>query len=201
MERKEKEILSKIFCLSLEGSKGFERLGEDLDDKELQILNSLQEKGYIDKKEVTLTDKGRKIIKVILAGGVFDIIHPGHIYTLNHAKNLGDILIVSVARDSTVRKMKGREPLHNEKERLKLVSSLKMVDLALLGSEKDIFETVIKVKPDVIVLGYDQRHNERELIARGKKENLDFQVIRLSSPIPHVKTSNIVADEDSLKEI
>ena len=69
--------------------------------------------------------------KIVLAGGVFDIIHPGHIHTLNDAKKLGDILVVVVATDKTAVKMKKREPLHSAELRQELVSSLSMVDLCL----------------------------------------------------------------------
>ena len=96
--------------------------------------------------------------KIVLAGGVFDIIHPGHIHTLNAAKALGSVLVVAIATDKTAKKMKKRLPLHNQELRRELVSCLSMVDKAVVGHEDDIFETVKNVKPDIIVLGYDQVH-------------------------------------------
>jgi len=60
--------------------------------------------------------------KIVLAGGVFDIIHPGHIHTLNAAKALGGILVVAIATDKTAEKMKKRSPLHNQELRRELVS-------------------------------------------------------------------------------
>ena len=92
--------------------------------------------------------------KIILAGGVFDIIHPGHIHTLNAAKALGGVLVVAIATDKTAQKMKKRPPLHNQELRRELVSYLSMVDKAIIGHEDDIFETVKEIKPDIIVLGY-----------------------------------------------
>jgi len=80
--------------------------------------------------------------KIVLAGGVFDIIHPGHIHTLNAAKALGDVLVVAIATDKTAKKMKKRQPLHSQELRHELVSSLSMVDVAVIGNEDDIFETV-----------------------------------------------------------
>ena len=71
--------------------------------------------------------------KIVLAGGVFDIIHPGHIHTLNAAKALGDILVVVIATDKTARKMKKRPPLHSQESRRELVSCLTMVDMAIIG--------------------------------------------------------------------
>ena len=129
--------------------------------------------------------------KIVLAGGVFDIIHPGHINTLNDAKKLGDILVVVVATDKTAIKMKRRKPLHNAKLRHELVSSLIMVDLCIVGDEEDIFKTVDLVKPQIIVLGYDQAHQEKFIIDGCKKINLDVRVARLESPIPETSSSTI----------
>ena len=80
--------------------------------------------------------------KIVLAGGVFDIIHPGHIHTLNAAKALGDVLVVAIATDKTAQKMKKRPPLHNQELRCELVNCLSMVDRAIIGHEDNIFETV-----------------------------------------------------------
>jgi len=91
--------------------------------------------------------------KTVLAGGVFDIIHPGHIHTLYAAKALADVLVVAIATDKTAQKMKKRPPLHNQELRRELVSYLSMVDKAIIGHEDDIFETVKEIKPDIIVLG------------------------------------------------
>ena len=129
--------------------------------------------------------------KIVLAGGVFDIIHPGHINTLNDAKKLGDVLVVVVATDKTAIKMKRRKPLHNAKLRQELVSSLIMVDLCIVGDEEDIFKTVDLVKPQIIVLGYDQVHQEKFIIDGCKKINLHVRVARLESPIPETSSSTI----------
>ena len=114
--------------------------------------------------------------KIVLAGGVFDIIHPGHIHTLNDAKKLGDVLVVVIATDKTAIKMKKRKPLHNAKLRQELVSSLTMVDLCVIGDEEDIFKTVDLVKPQIIALGYDQTHQEKFITDGCKKINLNVRV-------------------------
>ena len=129
--------------------------------------------------------------KIVLAGVVFDIIHPGHINTLNDAKKLGDVLVVVVATDKTAIKMKKRKPLHSAKLRQELVSSLTMVDLCIVGDEEDIFKTVDLVKPQIIVLGYDQSHQEKFIIDGCKKINLDVRVARLESPRPETSSSVI----------
>ena len=129
--------------------------------------------------------------KIVLAGGVFDIIHPGHIHTLNDAKKLGDVLVVVVATDKTAIKMKKREPLHSAELRRELVSSLSMVDLCVIGNEEDIFKTVDLVKPQIIALGYDQTHQEKFITEGCKKIDLDVTVARLESPRPETSSSKI----------
>jgi len=154
-------------------------------------INDLVKNGLAKQDRKSLTELGRTSLKVVLAGGVFDIIHPGHIHTLNSAKALGDVLIVVVATDKTAQKMKKRMPLHNQKLRRELVDSLLMVDLCVVGSEEDIFKTVDLVQPEVIALGYDQVHQEKFIIDGCRKINLDVKVARLQSPIPEFSSSKI----------
>jgi cytidyltransferase-like protein len=133
----------------------------------------------------------RDSLRIVLAGGVFDIIHPGHIHTLKAAKALGDILVVAIATDKTAQKMKKRLPLHNQELRCELVDCLSMVDVAIVGHEKDIFETVKIVKPTIIALGYDQIHQEKFISDGCKQINLDIEIVRLQSPIPKLSSSDI----------
>ncbi|MBI2007025.1 MAG: FAD synthase [Nitrosopumilales archaeon] len=154
-------------------------------------INDLVKNGLAKQDRKSLTELGRTSLKVVLAGGVFDIIHPGHIHTLNSAKALGDVLIVVVATDKTAQKMKKRIPLHNQKLRRELVDSLLMVDLCVVGNEEDIFKTVDLVRPEVIALGYDQVHQEKFIIDGCRKINLDVKVARLQSPIPEFSSSKI----------
>jgi cytidyltransferase-like protein len=129
--------------------------------------------------------------KIVLAGGVFDIIHPGHIHTLNAAKALGGVLVVAIATDKTAKKMKKRSPLHNQELRRELVSYLSMVDKAIVGHEDDIFQTVKEVKPNIIVLGYDQVHQEKFISDGCKRINLNVEIVRLETPVPHLSSSEI----------
>ena len=129
--------------------------------------------------------------KIVLAGGVFDIIHPGHIHTLTAAKALGDVLVVAIATDKTAQKMKKMQPLHDQELRCELVNSLSMVDEAFIGHEENIFETVKEVKPDIIALGYDQIHQEKFISDGCKRINLDVEIVRLESPIPKLSSSEI----------
>jgi len=114
----------------------------------------------------------------VVATGVFEIIHPGHIFLLNEAKKLGDELIVIVARDVTAKKRK-RHPVINENQRLKVVQSLKLVDRAILGDKKDFFKSISKIKPDILVLGQNQDFNLKHLESEFKKRNLNVKVVRI----------------------
>ncbi|MBP2625122.1 MAG: FAD synthase [Nitrosopumilaceae archaeon] len=157
----------------------------------ISILKNLIKDGFVCPNKKNLTKKGRSSIKVVLTGGVFDIIHPGHIYTLNSAKVLGDVLIVVIATDKTVTTLKRKKPLHNQEQRCSLINSLKMVDLAIVGSEKDIFTTVKDIKPEIIALGYDQTHQEKYITNGCRKLNLNVKITRLYSPVPEISSSKI----------
>ncbi len=115
----------------------------------------------------------------VMATGTFDILHLGHIYFLKEAKKLGDKLVVIVATDSTVRRLK-HEPVTSEKIRLQLIRELQIVDDAYLGHEEDMYQIVEEVKPDIIALGFDQIHDEKKLAAELQKREIDAQIIRLS---------------------
>jgi len=161
------------------------------DDEINSKIDVLIKKQLVNKDRKTLTEIGRDSLTIVLAGGVFDIIHPGHIYTLDTAKKFGDVLVVVVATDNTAVKMKKRVPLHTQEQRQELVNSLSMVDLCLVGQEDDIFKTVKHVKPQIIALGYDQVHQEQFITEGCKKIGLDAKVERLQSPIPESSSSKI----------
>ena len=194
MDPLNKAILSAMYVASLSDGNVIEIVKKKhlmSDDIINAKINDLVKNGLAKQDRKSLTELGRTSLKVVLAGGVFDIIHPGHIHTLNSAKALGDVLIVVVATDKTAQKMKKRIPLHNQKLRRELVDSLLMVDLCVVGSEEDIFKTVDLVRPEVIALGYDQVHQEKFIIDGCRKLNLDIKVARLQSPIPEFSSSKI----------
>ena len=194
MDQTEKNILSTIYSCQIQGIDAFETIkkkrmfSEDLINSKIDELIKNQ---LVNEDKNTLTDQGRRSLIVVLAGGVFDIIHPGHIHTLNAAKGLGDVLVVVVATDNTAVKMKKRRPLHSQEQRQELVNSLSMVDLCLIGQENDIFKTVNHIKPQIIALGYDQVHQEKFITEGCKKIELDAKVARLQSPIPESSSSKI----------
>ncbi len=131
----------------------------------------------------TLSEQARKLIKVVLAGGVYDVLHVGHLAALTEANLLGDVLVVVVATDITVETLKGRKPVVPEEDRRALVEGLKPVDLAILGYE-DVgfgFEQVLdEVKPDIVAFGYDQEHLEKTVVEIIQRHRLWIRVVRLS---------------------
>ena len=100
-------------------------------------------------------------MKTVMAQGTFDVIHPGHLHYLKESAELGDRLVVVVARDSRVSERK--QLIFSEEERRQIIEALEAVDEAVLGAEGDIYSTVRQVDPDVITLGYDQGHDEEEV--------------------------------------
>ena len=116
----------------------------------------------------------------VMASGVFDILHTGHISYLEQAKALGDELVVVVACDDTVRTKK-HEPVTPENMRLRIVSSIRSVDMAILGKQGDMFGAVKELRPDIIALGFDQDFKEEELMEGLKRNGLEhIEVIRVT---------------------
>lgn len=128
----------------------------------------------------TKTDNERK---VVLASGVFDLLHLGHVRFLEEAKKTGGKnakLLVIIARDSTVQKMKGRKPIMPEDQRLALVKSLRIVDEATLGFEDfDIGDIIERIKPDIIALGYDQGDVKAQVCEYVNKHGTNVRIVRL----------------------
>lgn len=120
-------------------------------------------------------------MKRIMAVGVFDILHAGHLHYLEQAKALGQHLTVVIAHDDTVR-IRKHEPVTNHDLRRRMVEGLKPVDEAIIGNppEVPIFDILPLVKPDLIALGYDQEHAE-ESIKRKLTElgHDDIEVVRV----------------------
>ncbi len=121
--------------------------------------------------------------KVVLASGTFDLLHLGHVKFLEEAKKAGGPnakLVVIVARDSTVKKRKGRAPIIPEDQRRALIEALKVVDEALLGYEDfNIERTIEKIKPDIIAVGHDQSGIEREVRRFIEEKGLKIEVVKI----------------------
>lgn len=121
------------------------------------LLDSLKYLGVLEPRWERPPEK-----PLVFVGGTFDLIHPGHVELLRFASSMGRV-VVTVARDSTVERIKGRRPLLGEGDRLRVVSSIRYVYRARLGNEGDPLKSVEEVSPDIIVLGPDQSFDEEWL--------------------------------------
>ena len=135
----------------------------------------------------------------VMASGVFDLLHIGHLYYLEEAKKYGDELIVVVACDKTVRKKK-HEPIMPAEERRKLVEALKPVDKAVVGYEDDFLRIVEEIKPDVIALGYDQHFEGLEEMLR--QRGIKAKIVRCGKYDGDLnKTRKIIEKIRKMKEL
>lgn len=174
-----------------------------MDEKELYLL-SVKECGIAEDTYFKLKEKEKKMLakkggryylrrdwrrkfKVALTGGTFDILHVGHVLTLSEAKRLADVLVVIIATDKTVERLKGKRPIHSAEYRASMVSALKPVDLAIIGGE-DFAATFRRVQPDIVVFGYDQK--PFDLPSRCKIVHL----AHIKSDPSFAKTSRIIRD-------
>lgn len=119
----------------------------------------------------------------MLASGVFDLLHLGHVRFLEEAKRAGGRnaeLVVIIARDRIVEERKGEKPIMSENQRCALVASLKVVDCAILGFQRfDIGRVIDKVKPDVIAVGYDQEGVEATVRKHVEENRLSIKIVRI----------------------
>ncbi len=116
--------------------------------------------------------------KKVLAFGTFDIFHKGHEFYLKEARKHSNVLNVVVARDSTVKQIKGKYPLNNELKRLAVIKNLNYVDNAFLGYEEDKYKIIEELKPDVICIGYDQNSFTDNLKAILRNRGLNIKIIK-----------------------
>ena len=133
-------------------------------------------------------------MKRIMAVGVFDLLHAGHLHYLEQAKALGQQLTVVIAHDDTVR-IRKHEPVTNHDLRRRMVEGLKPVDDAIIGNppEVPIFDILPIVKPDIIALGYDQEHAEESI--NRKLRELGYQDIEV------VRVEGLSEDLDGTRKI
>jgi FAD synthetase len=121
--------------------------------------------------------------KKVLASGAFDLLHYGHLKFLEEAKKAGGKnakLIVIVARDSTIERLKGEKPVFHENQRRALVEALKPVDVALLGYKDLSYESVIsKIKPDIIAVGHDQLSIKKDLKKLVARKKLNIKIVSI----------------------
>lgn len=121
--------------------------------------------------------------KIVLATGVFDLLHLGHLRFLEESKRKGgggSKLVVVVARDKTVHRRKGRGPVYPEDQRRELVAALRVVDRAILGHEEfDLLGILKEVRPDIVCVGYDQKEIGKAVSDLVMRKGLPIRVIQI----------------------
>ena len=115
----------------------------------------------------------------VMCFGSFDILHPGHLYFLKRAKQLGDKLVAVLARDSTIKEVKKNAPKYSEKQRVEHIRDLKIADNVILGYEADKYEIIEEINPDIIALGYDQETFTGKLEEEMKKRGMNPKIVRI----------------------
>lgn len=126
--------------------------------------------------------------------GTFDLLHPGHLFYLKELKKLGDRLIVVIARDQNVERIKGKKPFHNEQERLKAVKNTGLPDEVVLGHPTDFYEVIRHHHPQILGFGYDQQVNLETL----RKHFPEIKFIRLKSHYPEKFKSSLIKSQKKI---
>ncbi len=158
------------------------------------LLDALRLLGMAHFNWVSTDDLVRRAQTKVFVAGTFEIIHPGHIAYLRHAWTLGRVVAV-VARDSTVKRIKGRDVIIPESQRLEVLSNIVYVHRARLGYEDDMFKVVEEERPNIILLGPNQPFNEDSLREELRRRGLgDIEVVRLSDYVdcPLCSTTKIL---------
>lgn len=128
--------------------------------------------------------------RVVFTNGVFDILHPGHVRYLQHARSLGDLLIVGLNSDASVRRNKGAErPINNESERAEILEALDCVDAVTVFDEETPAEIIRSVQPDILVKGADW--GENAIVGRDTVEARGGRVVRVAIE-PGYSTTEII---------
>jgi len=117
-------------------------------------------------------------MKTVMIFGTFDIVHHGHLNLFKQARKFADRLVVVLARDARVKSIKNKESIYNEKERKLFLEQIRLVDQVVLGDKKDVYKIIQKIRPDVIVLGYDQIYFTEKLNEKIKSFGLKTKVVR-----------------------
>ncbi len=128
--------------------------------------------------------------KAVLTNGCFDLLHCGHLHLLNEARKLGDLLIVALNSDSSVRKIKGEDrPIFSESERAPLIAALEMVDYVILFDSPDPLGLIEELRPDVLVKGGDW--DRKEIIGANVVEK-DGGTVAVVPYLQGYSTTNII---------
>lgn len=134
-------------------------------------------------------------MKTVMVFGTFDFFHIGHLHFLMQAKSLGDKLIVVVAPDTIVEKLKGKLPLHNQEERMNLVYHIDVVDEVIVGDNfLGEYSGLQEHKPNIVAIGYDQNDFFEDVKTFIEEKQLPVQLVQLNQYTEkEIKSSHIKA--------
>ncbi len=138
--------------------------------------------------------------KIVMVFGTFDVFHAGHEDFLKQAKQLGDYLIAVIARDATVKNVKGEYPEQHEKKRLKIIKETGIADKVVHGYNDDKYRVIKKYKPNLIALGYDQFVFTYQLRKILIDEQMDTEIVRLNAYQPDIYKSTLIRMQNDEKE-
>ncbi len=128
--------------------------------------------------------------KIVFTNGCFDILHKGHIHLLRKAKSFGDLLIVGLNSDESIKSLKGNErPINNLNERLSLLSEIPYIDLIIIFEEKTPINLIKKIKPEILVKGDDYKIND---VVGGKFIKKNGGNIKLVKLLKNYSSTNII---------
>ena len=153
------------------------------------LLDALKFLGFVEFEWPKELEKEKRV----LVGGVFDLLHPGHVYLLKKAREHGRLIVI-IARDENVKRLKGHFPVIPESQRLEMIKSIKYVDEAYLGEESfDVSKIIKKYKPDIILLGPDQSVIENIVKEHAAKYGVKIiKVNRKADNFPLTSSSEII---------
>ncbi|MFA5947976.1 MAG: adenylyltransferase/cytidyltransferase family protein [Candidatus Gracilibacteria bacterium] len=130
--------------------------------------------------------------KLVMVFGTFDYLHAGHENLFKQARELGDEILAVIAKDNTVKNIKGILPDNNEKQRLKNLKETSWADKVIIGDAKDKLKVIKNYRPDIIALGYDQfafTYNLNKMLLDFK---MDCKIVRLNPYNPSIYKSSII---------
>lgn len=130
----------------------------------------------------------------IMVFGTFDGLHDGHLSFFKQAKDFtkNSFLIVSIARDKNVKRIKGKYPILNEKKRMVLVRNCFLVDKVVLSGVKNHIPHIVKEHPDIIALGYDQKVYVKNIKKDLKNKGINISIVRLKPYKEKIYKNNLL---------